>query len=136
MFASGGADPALPGGGSLMSEPQDAASESMCQRADVGQLDDVAEGIVDHGRPDGRAEILSRPRLTPEADAGCLQCVHGLVEGVGRNVEREVTGARRVGTTILESDDVELKVADAQPHPGDAEVGAGQLLEPKQVAVE
>src|SRR3954453_2242561 len=31
MFARGGADPALPVGGGLMSEPQDAASESLSE---------------------------------------------------------------------------------------------------------
>src|SRR5207247_2259500 len=39
MFTGSGADPAWPVGGANMSEPQDAASESMCQRLGVGVAD-------------------------------------------------------------------------------------------------
>src|SRR4051812_23076546 len=46
MWLAGGADPALPVGGSLMSEPQDAASESMqlvpSLVQDVVELEDLA----------------------------------------------------------------------------------------------
>src|SRR5205807_1215859 len=94
---SGPADEAACGGGHsrpetcfIYREPRRQAW--LVERADVGQLDDVAEGVVDHGGPHGGAEVLTRPGLTAEADARRLECVHGLVEGVGRDVEGEVAG--------------------------------------------